>query len=398
MSKLLVLGASAFQLPAILHAQKLGHHVISCDYLPENPGHRYAHESCNLSTTDHEAVLAFAQRVGIDGVLAYASDPAACTAAHIAEEMRLPGLSRIAAATLSNKAIFRRFLQEHGFSTPRFCAAESLGEATEAARSIGFPVMVKPCDSSGSKGVSRVEDDAGMHDAYAAARRFSRQPTVVVEQWIERRGRQIAGDGLVLDGQLVFGGFGDEHFDPDCCPHAPVGESFPGELDQADRQTLDHELQRLFTLLGIRDLVFNLDAMFDRYGRLWLIEIGPRAGGNCLPQLILEQTDVDLTEIAIRLALGEPVAPPRHVARDPRFNATWMIHARRAGRLAGYRVAPVIQPYIRRIELTARLGSELRKFQSSADTAGFALLSFPTAGEMHAALPRLSELIEPVLA
>ena len=90
MKKVLMLGGSLYQTFAIKEAVRLGYYVITCDYLPNNPGHKFAHESYNVSTTDKEAVLDLARKLHVDGVVAYASDPAAPTAAYVCEELGLP--------------------------------------------------------------------------------------------------------------------------------------------------------------------------------------------------------------------------------------------------------------------------------------------------------------------
>jgi biotin carboxylase len=398
LSRLLILGGSPFQVPAIVHAARRGHHVITCDFLPHNPGHRYADESYNVSTTDCHAVLELARELQVDGVLAFASDPAASTAAYVASALNLPGCGVQAAHCLSNKAAFRAFLSTHGFRTPRFAVAATKEEAQEAATDIGFPLMMKPTDSSGSKGVSLVEHSADLDAAFLLAREYGRNPYVILEQFIARQGPQIAGDGLVVEGCLVFGCFGDEHFDLECCPHAPVGESFPGHLSETTRAQIFRQLQRLFTLLGVRNLVFNLDAMLDTDGELVLIEVGPRAGGNCLPTVIREHTGVDLVDIAIRQALGIPVPAAAYAGKPGGFHASWMIHSRSDGILDGLRVASEVAPYVRELELTASHGSAVQRFKSARDTLGYAVLSFPSARAMSELLAQMARTICPVLA
>ena len=393
MARLLVLGSSAFQVPAIKRAVALGHHVATCDYFPGNPGRLFAHESFNVSTTDADAVLALARDLSIDGILAFASDPAAPTAAYVAARMELAGCSVEAVRVLTDKLAFRGHLRKHGFKVPAFTAINGLQETQEAARAIGYPVMVKPCDSSGSKGISRVEKPAAMSDAYRLARHHSRSGAVIVERWIGRRGPQIAGDGLVIGGHTVFGCFGDEHFDPQCSAHAPVGESFPGELGVQHRDELFLQLDRLFASLGVRELVFNLDAMVDEDDDLMLIEVGPRAGGNCLPQVIQDHVGVDLTEIAIRLALGEPVSPSMYAGKPSGFHASWMIHARVDGRLRDYHVASELKSRINELQFLVERGATVRKFTSSSDTLGYARFAFAERGEMAATLSTMGALL-----
>lgn len=118
MKRILFLGAAPTQIPPIRYALSQGHYVITCDYLPDNPGHRFAHEWHDVSTTDKEAVLTLARRLKIDGIVAYASDPAAPTAAYVGNALGLPSNPYEAVLTLARKDLFRAFLKKHGFNVP----------------------------------------------------------------------------------------------------------------------------------------------------------------------------------------------------------------------------------------------------------------------------------------
>ncbi|MBM4201409.1 MAG: carbamoyl-phosphate-synthetase [Gammaproteobacteria bacterium] len=395
---LLVLGASAFQVPAILQARRLGCRVVVCDHTPQNPGHRLADTSVTVSTTDFEGVLALARAQGADGVLAYASDPAALTAARVAEVLGLPGSPADAVATLTDKPRFRQFLHANGFRAPHCVGVQTAAAARVALREVGLPAMVKPADSSGSKGVGQITDADDVATAFDAAQAWSRSGEVVIESWIRREGAQVAGDGLVVDGRLVFGGFGDEHFDPVCSPFAPVGESYPGTLAPERRVRLIAALERLFGLLGVRDLVFNLDAAFTDDGEPILLEVGPRAGGNALPQLIALHTGVDLTDIAIRQALGLGVSPSAWAGAPSGCFASHILHARRPGVFCGVRIDPELHDHLVDFELTVKPGRTVAPFGSSADTLGFGLFRFPDVRTMALRLSCIADHFSPVLA
>jgi carbamoylphosphate synthase large subunit len=119
MKKILLLGGSTQQIPAIEYAKKQGYGTILCDYLPDNPGQHYADRFYCVSTTDKESVLEVAQEENVDGVVDYASDPAAPTAAYVAEKMGLLTNPYKSVELLTNKDKFRVFLAEHNFCTPR---------------------------------------------------------------------------------------------------------------------------------------------------------------------------------------------------------------------------------------------------------------------------------------
>ena len=118
--KLLLLGGSAQQVVAIRSAKEMGYYTVLCDYLPDNPGQYVADKYYNASTTDVEAVYEIAKAEQVDGILAYASDPAALPAALVADRLGLPTNPPEAVRILGVKHEFRRFLQEQGFACPRF--------------------------------------------------------------------------------------------------------------------------------------------------------------------------------------------------------------------------------------------------------------------------------------
>lgn len=151
MKRVLMLGGSMYQTYAIKAARDMGYYVITCDYLPDNPGHQYAHEYYNVSTTDKDAVLALAKELKVDGIVAYASDPAAPTAAYVSEKLGLPTSPYKSVEILSKKHLFRQYLTEHGFNVPRAKSYTTYEEAEKDIDSFHLPVMVKPVDSSYSK-------------------------------------------------------------------------------------------------------------------------------------------------------------------------------------------------------------------------------------------------------
>ena len=183
-----------------------------------------------VSTTDKEAILEVARKEQIDGILAYASDPAAPTAAYVAQKLGLPGSPYRSVELLCNKDQFRKFLADNNFCTPKAKGYRSTEEALSdiSASAYNMPVIVKPVDSSGSKGVGRVDT---MEEAQAAldyALSFSRDKRIIVEEYVEMFGYQIAGDGLSVDGKLVFRYFANDHINPACVnPFVPISASFP---------------------------------------------------------------------------------------------------------------------------------------------------------------------------
>ena len=232
MKKILLLGGSAQQIVAIKTAQKHGFYTVLCDFLPDNPGQYEADKFYLVSTTDKEAVLKVAMDEKVDGVLAYASDPAAPTAAYVAEKMGLPTNPYQAVDTLCNKDKFRIFLRENGFNTP---VAMGYGDKDVDTSIFSLPVIVKPVDSSGSKGATVLRDWDGLDKALDFAFSFSRSHRVIIEEFIEKKHEYlIGGDIFVNDGKVVLWGLLNCHRDNTVNPLVPVGKSYPLLLDKDD--------------------------------------------------------------------------------------------------------------------------------------------------------------------
>lgn len=295
------------QIPSILKAKELGLYTITCDYLPSNPGHKLADEYHNVSTTDLEGVLALARKLKIDGIVAYASDPAAPTAAYVAEKMGLPGNPYESVKLLTEKDLFRAFLQEHGFNCPKAKGYTTYEAAYAEIDQFTFPVMVKPVDSSGSKGVVKIYGKDELKAAVEEALSYSRNKRFIVEEFIVKKGYQVSGDGFSVNGKLVFTSYGNELYSSagGTREYVALGEFWPSELTPEQKAKVDDELQRLISALGMRTCAYNIEVILDKNDTPYVLELGPRNGGSYIPQLIQYATGVDMVEYTLKGALGE---------------------------------------------------------------------------------------------
>jgi len=379
--RLLMLGGSNFQVPSIITAKNEGHYVITCDYLPENPGHKYSDEYHNVSTTDFEAVLNLAKKLDIDGIVAYASDPAAPTAAYVAEKLGLPGNPFDSVMVLSHKDKFRAFLKENGFNVPQSSGFNDLDTAREFFNKIRKPVMVKPIDSSGSKGVRKINDISELEDAFNYAMGFSRAKRVVVEEFVQRKGYQVAGDGFVVNGELVFTCFANEHFDEECNPLVPIGESFPAVHDNKLLNEAKKEIQRVLTLLKWNSGALNFDFMFDENDRLYLLEIGPRNGGNLIPDVIKLATGIDIIKYTLDAALGEDCTSLCQVEPSG-YYSSYIVHSTTAGKIHEVQIDTDMKEDILEYHEFLPVGTEVGRFDGSNHTVGAMIIKYPSKETM----------------
>ena len=307
--KLMLLGGIRYLLPAIEAAHKYGIHVITVDYLPNNLAHQYSDEYHNVSIRDKEAVLQLAKERQIDGILSYAVDPGVVAAAYVAEQMGLPfTCSYESACILQDKSRFRRFLSEKGFNVPNARGYDKEEDAIKDVDYFNWPVIVKPVDSAGSKGVSRVDDPKDLPQSIAHALDESHNGHFIVEDFLELDGYQSSADCFSMDGKLVYADYSDQLFDKDAeNPYTPALEIWPSTMAQEHQDYLTKELQRLLTLLNCGTGLYNVESRHCKNGKTYIMEVSPRAGGNRIAELQRIGTGIDLIEAEVLKAVGEPL-------------------------------------------------------------------------------------------
>ena len=400
MKKILLLGGSAQQVIAIQTAKRLGYYTILCDFLTDNPGQYCADKFYLISTTDKEAILEIAKKEDIDGVLAYASDPAAPTAAFVAEKLGLPGNPYDSVEILCNKDRFREFLQTHNFNTPKASGYDNVSKALDDLKNgfFNFPVIVKPVDSSGSKGVDKIESVNDAESKLLYAMSFSRNKRVIIEEYVEKYGYQIAGDGLSIDGKLVFRCFANDHFNPKCInPFVPISASFPYNMPDNIQEKIHCEIQKLLILLNMKTCTYNFDIRIDDNYNVYLMEIAPRDGGNYIPQIIKYATGIDLVEYSVRAAMGEEFNVPPNIKLKG-YWAYYAVHSLKDGILDKIQFAYEIEEkHIVENHIIKHSGDDIKAFTGANTTLGCLLMKFDNMEQMLDMMDHSEKWIEVVL-
>lgn len=381
MKKILLLGGSTQQIPAIEYANKQGLYTILCDYLPDNPGQYYAKKFYCISTTDRHAILDIAIQEKIDGVVAYASDPAAPTAAYVAEQLKLPTNPYKSVEILAYKDKFREFLGSHEFNCPKAKSYSSLVCAKKEIDQFTFPVMVKPVDSSGSKGVSKVTITEEFEVAYKLALDNSRGEKIIVEEFIVQDHQfLIGGDCFVLNGMVAYWGLLNCHRDPKVNTLVPVGKSYPLLIGESRLIKVKKEIEKIVNLLGIKFGGFNLEIMIDKNDKVFLIEMGPRNGGNMIPDLLKIINNVDLIGATIETAIGNNNLILQSETNNG-FYATHNIHTETNGIFNEIRYKNSIEEKIIKKIIYKKKGDEVQYFNGANKAIGILFLKFDTQEE-----------------
>ena len=397
MKKILLLGGSAQQVIAIETAKKLGYYTVLCDFLSDNPGQYSADKFYLVSTTDKEAIYEVAEKEEIDGIIAYASDPAAPTAAYVAEKLGLISNPYESVETLCNKDKFRKFLAENGFNTPAAGGYSTKEEALNDSQKYEYPIIIKPVDSSGSKGVTVLYDAKEMEQAVEFAFDYSRSHRIVVEEYIEKKHPYlIGGDIFIQNGKVILWGLLNCHRDTRVNVLVPVGKSYPLELDNSDIECVKSTLQRMVDKLGIRCGAMNVELVIDKTNRVWPIDVGPRNGGNMIPDLLGMIFNVDVVEMSIKAAMGQEINIDVQEAKDV-YYATHNLHCDKNGIYKDIIFAEELDKYIIKKCIYKHSGDTVEYFDNAAKALGIIFMKFNDIETMRNILQNIYDYVQIVL-
>ena len=396
---LLLLGGIQYLLPVIKGAHEQGYYVITADYLPNNIAHKYSDEYVNVSIIDKEAVWEVAREKQIDGIMSFGVDPGVVSAAYVAEKMGLPfQCSYKAACILQEKSLFRSFLSEHGFNSPKAKGYDSIDEAVKDADYFTWPVIVKPVDSAGSKGVTRVDKKEDLKPSIEKALDSSISKRFIIEEYLDIVGYQSSADVFVVDGQLVHTAFSDQLFDKNAAnPFTPAIEIWPSSMPYGAQKELTEELQRLITLLDIRSGLFNVESRLCSNGKTYLMEVSPRGGGNRIAELQSLATGQDLIGNEVRQVMGEQVEG----LSSPVYDGVWcnyILHSDKEGLLKDIELEPHFKhSYVMNEGYSVVKGDKIVPFTGANTSLGTLFLRTNTRQEMEELISRIDGLVSIIL-
>ena len=382
--KLMLLGGIRYLLPVIKAAHEQGYHVITADYLPDNIAHKFSDEYVNVSIIDKEAVLKVAQEKQIDGIMSFGVDPGVVAASYVQEKMGLPSFGPYeSVCILQNKDRFRAFLAENGFNVPKAKGYAQISDVLKDAARFDYPVIVKPTDSAGSKGVSRVDNKTQLETAAAFAFSKSLSGHIIVEDFIDKQGCSSDTDSFSIDGQLRIVDFNAQRFDVSASnPYAPAAYSWPSTYTKEQIDYLTAEIQRLITLLDLKTNIYNIETRIGTDGKPYIMELTPRGGGNRLCEMIHYATGVDMITAMTRYIVGDSVPD---ITQQP-YNGHWaevILHADKDGLFDDIEIAKDLPAEIVEKDLWVEKGEKVNAFRGANDAIGTLVLKFENEYEME---------------
>ena len=396
--KLMLLGGLRYLLPVIEAAHRQGYYVITVDYLPNNIAHKYSDEYHNVSIINKEAVLKLAQELQIDGIMSFAVDPGVVAASYVQNKMNLPSFGPYESVEiLQHKDKFRKFLSDNGFNTPWAFGFSDKQEALSSIEKFSYPLIVKPTDAAGSKGVTRVDDKIALSDAIDYAFAHSLKGHIIVEEFIEKEGCSSDSDCFSLNGELKVATFSAQRFDEYAAGvFTPAAYSWPSTMSMQACSELRDEIQRLLTLLHMRTSIYNIETRVGKNGKPYIMEVSPRGGGNRLAEMVRYSTGVDMITACVRAAVGDEV---RNIEQKP-LNGHWaeiILHADKEGDFQCLQIDPSLPAEVVEEDLWVKPGDHVHGFEAANDAIGTLVLRFESADELEKAIVNQKEWLKVIV-
>lgn len=396
--KLMLLGGIRYLLPVIKAAHEQGYYVITADYIPDNIAHKFSDEYVNISIIDKEAVLKVAQEKQIDGIMSFGVDPGVISASYVQNKMGLPSFGPFESVEiLQNKDKFRAFLANNGFNVPQAKGFDSIEAAMNEMYWYPWPVIVKPTDAAGSKGVTRVDRPEDLKPALEYAMEHSISGHIIVEEFIEKAGCSSDTDSMSVDGKLVFTSFCAQRFDVNATnPYTPAAYSWPSTFTKEQEDYLKSEIQRLITLLGLKTVVYNIETRIGTNGKPYIMELTPRGGGNRLCEMLRYATGVDMITAITRAIVGDPI----ELIEQKPYNGHWaeiILHADKNGVFDHLEISKDLPAEIIEEDLWVKLGDQVESFEGANNAIGTIVLKFQTAEELEHAITCQREWLKVVV-
>lgn len=366
MSKLLIIGASVLQLPAIIKAKELGHYIAVVDYNPNAIGIPFADAFYNISTIDEVAICNLAKSIKPDGILTLATDLPMRSVAAATTLLNLPGISYETAVKATDKGEMIRAFHEYHVETPWFHILSNGKVTKENLSHISFPCIVKPTDNSGSRGVIRVDHAKDFADACNYSQVHSRNGQIIVEEYMT--GREVSVEMIIYNGNIHVVAVTDK-----ITTGAPyfveMGHTQPSMIEPESQLKIKDLALRAVQAIGIENGAAHVEIMLTPEGPK-MIELGARLGGDCIStHLVLLSTGVDMVKAVIDISLGKmPDINPsiqkgcaiRYFKPDQGILAS----------VTGVEKARGSEG-IKEITLTKSIGEKVVEIKSSSDRVGF---------------------------
>lgn len=371
MEKILILGAGIFQVNLIKKAKEFGYWVIVATYKGNYPGLEFCDESVDIDITDYEKLSQLVEEQNIKAVITTGSDVALPTIGKLVDKYKLIGPTFFAADIVSSKTNFRKFQKDHQIQSPDFIKSNDLKLFLEFIQKSSGKFVVKPDDSSGSRGIHFInENDSidSLKESFISAQSYSRNGWVCIEEFI--LGQEVGGDAFMVNGKVEFIVTTTKHLKEALV----LGHTIPGSLNPIIIDQIKVHLESICNTLGYRSGPLNFDVMVNE-GTITVIEMGLRNGGNGIVDLIKKSYGIDLNEKLIQWTMGLEVefSP----IKNPTTYSSAVFGSQVKGlisKITNQNILKSKYPFVEHINFAKKEGEEVKMMTNNSDLIGYMVL------------------------
>ena len=385
--RLMVIAGGQRQVALIRQAKAMGLFVINSNLYPDSPGFRYADVGLVADVRDKQKNLEFARQYQPDGIVTDQTDLAVPTVAYLCEELGLPGIGLTGAELFTNKYQMRQFLRRRGYPRPEYTLCRSPDDAADFAVKFGYPIVLKPPASQGSRGVFTLRTESELPGRYAEARRFSHDERVLAEQF-------LPGPVLSIEGFKTI----DRHYSLAIAhktnfAHNPMVASeliYAPAAEDMDSETLKQQHNVMVEEMGLRFGITHAEYVFSQ-GRFVLVEVAARGGGNNISSHVVPAiSGVNVNELLIRMSLGERVRSLNLCANASAFVGLCYFNFESGAVRAVSGVETVrARPGVLDVFINVRPGQQLEPASDGPSRHGHFIATAASAGELQSLCERI---------
>ena len=391
MKKLMIMGAGIYQVPLIKKAKEMGIYTIAVSIPGNYPGFEIADQVCYENTVDYEKILEVAKREKVDGIVTAGTDVAVITIGKVCDELGLTGLSFEAAKVASNKILMKKKYEEHQVRTARFREISFEDDMYEKTKDLNFPLIFKAIDSSGSRGIIRVNTREEFEAARDIVKSTTRKQNFIIEEFIE--GEEFGAQAFVYHGEVKFIlPHGDYVFHGDT--GVPVGHFAPYNLKPEVIEDMKVQLRRAVEAMGLDNCAINADFIL-KDEKTYVLELGGRSGATCLAELVSIYYGFDYYEKLILAALGEEVDFPQDHCVP---NASMLLRSDKDGIIQSIENHNVPDEDIYEVQFDYKVGDPVKKFHVGPHRIGHVITKGETlekaVDKLHEALGKIKITVE----
>jgi carbamoylphosphate synthase large subunit len=295
---------------------------------------------------------------------------------------------------VQNKGLFRAFLEKHNFNVPKSRTYTDVNKAVQDFSFFDLPVMVKPVDSAGSKGVMKVNRNKDLFEAMQNALSFSPSKTFIIEDFLEGKTYSSDSDSFSVKGEFSFISFSNQRFDPKSPnPFTPSAYSWPSSISEENQTYLKSELQRLIDLLQMQSSIYNIEVREATNGKAYIMEVSPRGGGNRLSEMLKFATHTDLIALAIKAAVGDEITN----VSQPKYNGSWaeiILYSYESGYFKELVIDSILDNNIKEVDLWVKEGDKISSFTGANEAVGTLVLKFDDSSKLEAIVSDYTKYIK----